>query len=389
MTLAPASPLAHARTVAVKIGSALLVDAAGPRAAWLASIAADIAALRSRGVRVLVVSSGAIALGRSVAGLGIRALKLEEAQAAAAIGQIALARAWSEALAKHGLPAGQVLLALTDTEDRRRYLNARATMGTLLKLGTVPIVNENDAVATDEIRYGDNDRLAARVAVMAGADTVVLLSDVDGLYTANPRHDPAARHIARVPAITPEVEAMAGGAASVLSRGGMRTKVEAAKIATAGGTALVIADGRNDHPLRALDEGAPHTLFEAAGDPASARKAWIGGHLGAEGALTVDAGAVQALRSGRSLLPAGVRGVEGTFRRGDTVLVRGPDGIEVARGLAAYDSGEARAVSGLRSDAIEAALGYPPRSAMVHRDDMVVRAPHAPAPSVADASASA
>ena len=277
------SPLAAHRRIAVKIGSALLVDARGLRTDWLASIAADIAALRARGTDVLVVSSGAIALGRSVAGLGLRSLKLEEAQAAAAIGQIALARAWSEALGRFELASGQVLLALTDTEDRRRYLNARATMGTLLKLGVVPIVNENDAVATDEIRYGDNDRLAARVAVMAGADAVVLLSDVDGLYTANPRVDADARHLAHVETITPQIEAMAGGAASALSRGGMRTKIEAAKIANAGGTALVIADGRGDHPLAALDRGARHTVFEAAGDPATARKAWIGGHLSGAG----------------------------------------------------------------------------------------------------------
>lgn len=368
------SPLADTRTVAVKIGSALLVDANGLRTTWLASVAADIAALRRRGVRVLVVSSGAIALGCSVAGLGTRPLRLEEAQAAAAIGQIALARAWSEALGRHGLASGQVLLALADTEDRRRYLNARATMGTLLKLGAVPIVNENDAVATDEIRYGDNDRLAARVGVMAGADAVLLLSDVDGFYTANPREDANVQHLPTVDAITPEIEAMAGGAASTLSRGGMRTKVEAAKIATAGGAALLIADGRGEHPLRALAEGARSTLFAPSPHPEPARKAWIAGHLGTSGTLIVDDGAVAALRSGRSLLPAGVTRVEGTFQRGDTLVIAGPDGIEIARGLAAYDSGEARTVAGLRSDAIEAALGYPPRSAMVHRDDMVVRA---------------
>ena len=367
------SPLAGQRTVAIKIGSALLVDQAGLRTDWLTSIAADIAALRADGARVIVVSSGAIALGRSVAGLGVRALKLEEAQAAAAIGQIALARAWSEALGQHGIEAGQVLLALTDTEERRRYLNARATMGTLLKLGAVPIVNENDAVATDEIRYGDNDRLAARVAVMAGADVLVLLSDVDGLYTANPQENADAEHIARVPRIDATIEAMAGGAASALSRGGMRTKVEAAKIASAGGTALVIADGRNHHPLHALGRNARHTLFEASNDVATARKAWIGGHLGERGTLGIDAGAVAALRAGRSLLPAGVTDVSGAFGRGDTVRVLGPDGDEVARGLVAYDADEARTIAGLRSDAIEAALGYPPRSAMIHRDDLVVR----------------
>ena len=367
------SPLAAHRRVAIKIGSALLVGPDGLRAEWLASVAADIAAMRSAGQDVIVVSSGAIALGRSVAGLGLRALRLEEAQAAAAIGQIALARAWSEALGRHGLVSGQVLLALTDTENRRRYLNARATMGTLLKLGAIPIVNENDAVATDEIRYGDNDRLAARVAVMAGADAVLLLSDVDGLYTSNPATDPRARHLPEVAAITPDIEAMAGGAASALSRGGMRTKVEAAKIATSGGAALLIADGRGGHPIRALGDGALCTRFAALDAPNPARKAWIGGHLDAAGTLVVDEGAVRALRSGRSLLPAGVTRVDGTFQRGDTLVIAGPDGVEVARGLAAYDSGEARAVAGLRSEQIEDALGYPPRSAMVHRDDMAVR----------------
>ena len=367
------SPLADARTIAIKIGSALLVDESGLRGDWLASIAADIASLRSAGSRVIVISSGAIALGRSVAQLGLRPLKLEEAQAAAAIGQIALSRAWAHALDTHAIRAGQVLLALTDTEERRRYLNARATMGTLLKLGAVPIVNENDAVATDEIRYGDNDRLAARVAVMAGADALVLLSDVDGLYTSNPREDPAAEHIPRVPRIDARIESMAGGAASALSRGGMRTKVEAAKIATAGGTALVITDGRADHSLRALSEGAKHTFFDPERDPSTARKAWIGGHLGGSGTLAIDEGAVAALREGRSLLPAGVISVTGTFRRGDTVRVLEPGGAEIARGLAAYDADEARTIAGLRSDSIEAALGYPPRSAMIHRDDLVVR----------------
>ena len=367
------SPLASRRRVAIKIGSALLVGTDGLRAAWLASVAADIAALRRAGTDVIVVSSGAIALGRAVAGLGTRTLKLEEAQAAAAIGQIALARAWSEALSAEGLVAGQVLLALGDTERRRRYLNARATMGTLLALGAVPIVNENDTVATAEIRYGDNDRLAARVATMAGADCVVLLSDVDGLYTANPQADPAARHVPHVARITSEIEAMAGGAASSLSRGGMRTKVEAAKIATAGGAALVIADGRDLHPIAALGEAARHTLFEATGDSATARKTWIAGQLEVAGALHVDAGAVGALRSGRSLLPAGVTRVDGAFSRGDTVSIHAPDGREIARGLVAYGAKDAGAIAGRRSDAIEGVLGYPPRSAMVHRDDMALR----------------
>ena len=366
-------PLAACRRVTIKIGSALLVGDDGLRHEWLRSVAADIAELRRDGADVVVVSSGAIALGRSIARLGLDTLRLEHAQAAAAIGQIALARSWSEALGEQGLDAGQVLLAPGDTEQRRRYLNARATMGTLLKLGAVPVVNENDTVATAEIRYGDNDRLAARVATMIGADMLVLLSDVDGLYTANPRSDPDARHIGDVASITADIEAMAGDAASSLSRGGMRTKVEAAKIATAGGAAMIIADGRDANPLAAIRAGARCTRFAPAPSPVTARKMWIAGHMDVPGTLSLDAGAVRALRNGRSLLPAGVTRVEGDFARGDTIALLAPDGTEVARGLAAYDANEARAIAGQRSDAIEATLGYPGRSAMVHRDDMVVR----------------
>ena len=365
--------LAGYRRATIKIGSALLVDANGLRGDWLATVAEDIATLRGNGVDVIVVSSGAIALGRSLAGLGTGALRLEEAQAAAAIGQIVLARAWSEALSRHGIATGQVLLAPADTERRRRYLNARATMGTLLKLGAVPVVNENDTVATAEIRYGDNDRLAARVAVMAGADLLVLLSDVDGLYTANPQTDPGAQHVPHVAAITPEVEAMAGGAASNLSRGGMRTKLEAAKIATTGGAAMVIADGRNAHPLGAIAGGARHTVFDPATSPANARKAWIAGHMDVTGRVTIDVGAAHALREGKSLLAAGVTGVDGDFSRGDMIALVTEGGQEIARGLSAYDAREARRIAGLRSADIEAALGYPARSAMVHRDDMAMR----------------
>lgn len=367
-----ANPLGGFRRVTIKIGSALLVDSAGLRTEWLDSVASDVAALRSSNVDVVIVSSGAIALGRSVATLDATALKLEEAQAAAAIGQIALARAWSEALGRYGLTAGQVLLAPADTERRRRYLNARATMNTLLKLNAVPVVNENDTVATSEIRYGDNDRLAARVAVMAGSDLLVLLSDVDGLYTANPQTDPSARHVPNVPRITAEVEDMAGGAASNLSRGGMRTKVQAAKIATTGGCAMVIADGRKEYPLRQLREGGRHTRFDAATSPANARKAWIAGHIDVEGTITIDGGAEAALRQGRSLLAAGVVAVGGSFTRGSTIALLDTDGHEIGRGLAAYNADDARAITGLRSSAIEAVLGHPPRSAVVHRDDLVL-----------------
>ena len=366
------TPVMGFRRITVKIGSALLVDNDGLRTGWLDSIASDIAALRGTGAEVIIVSSGAIALGRSVADFRAHALKLEEAQAAAAIGQIALARAWSEALGRYGLKAGQVLLAPADTERRRRYLNARATMNTLLKLGAVPVVNENDTVATSEIRYGDNDRLAARVAVMAGADLLVLLSDIDGLYTSNPQDDPTAKHVPHVPRVTSEIEGMAGGAASNLSRGGMRTKVQAAKIATAGGCAMMIADGRDEHPLERLRGGGRHTRFEAATSPANARKAWIAGHMDVEGSLTIDRGAEAALHQGRSLLAAGVVSADGTFSRGSTVALLDTDNNEIGRGLSAYNADDTRAIIGLRSDEIEAVLGHPPRSAVVHRDDLVL-----------------
>jgi glutamate 5-kinase len=319
-----------------------------------------------------VVSSGAIALGRSVLGLGSRVLKLEESQAAAAAGQIRLARAWDEALSAHGIRTGQILLTLGDTEERRRYLNARATIGTLLKLGAVPIINENDTVATNEIRYGDNDRLAARVATMMGGDLLVLLSDIDGLYTAPPATDPKARHIPFVAAITAEIEAMAGGAASILSRGGMRTKIDAGKIATAAGTAMMIVNGKVDGPLSALKSGARFTVFAASAKPERAYKTWIAGHLEPAGRLMLDDGAVTALLAGKSLLPAGVRKVEGRFERGDTVAILSPDGVEIARGLAAYDSGDAEKIAGKRTGDIPALIGYDARSAMVHRDDLVL-----------------
>ncbi|KSV84681.1 MULTISPECIES: glutamate 5-kinase [Sinorhizobium/Ensifer group] len=366
-------PLLKYRRVVIKIGSALLVDrATGLKKAWLDAMCTDVANLKANGVEVLVVSSGAIALGRTVLNVPAGALKLEESQAAAAVGQIALARAWSESLSTDAIVAGQVLLTLGDTEERRRYLNARATINQLLKLGAVPIINENDTVATTEIRYGDNDRLAARVATMVGADLLVLLSDIDGLYTAPPHLDPNARFLETIAEITPEIEAMAGGAASELSRGGMRTKIDAGKIATTAGCAMIIASGKPNHPLAAIEEGARSSWFAPSGSPVTARKTWIAGQLLPAGTLSVDAGAEEALRSGKSLLPAGVRDVTGSFSRGDTIAILGTSGREIARGLAGYDADEARQIAGKKSAEIAAILGYAGRAAMVHRDDMVM-----------------
>ena len=365
--------LSFFRRITVKIGSALLVDRAkGLKRDWLASLADDIGALAATGAEVLVVSSGAIALGRTVLGLQSRTLRLEESQAAAAVGQIELAGAWAEALARKNLKSGQVLVTLGDTEERRRYLNARATISTLLKLGAVPVINENDTVATSEIRYGDNDRLAARVATMMGADLLVLLSDIDGLYTAPPALDPSARFIPRVARITPEIEAMAGAAASEFSRGGMRTKLDAGKIATIAGTTMVITAGDRLNPLAAIDAGERATWFDAAPVPVRGYKTWIAGNLEPAGRVTVDAGAVRALKSGKSLLPAGVTLVSGSFARGDTVAILDPGGREIARGLVAYDAPDAVRIAGLKTAEIEAVLGYEARSAMVHRDDMVM-----------------
>ena len=361
------------RRITVKIGSALLVDrATGLKRDWLASLADDVSVLAAAGAEILVVSSGAIALGRTILGLANRVLKLEESQAAAAVGQIALAGAWSEALDRKGLKSGQILLTLGDTEERRRYLNARATIGTLLKMKAVPVINENDTVATSEIRYGDNDRLAARVATMMGADLLVLLSDIDGLYTAPPAFDAKAKFIPVVERITPDIEAMAGAAASELSRGGMRTKLDAGKIATAAGTAMIITSGSRKNPLTAMERGERFTLFQPSRNPVKGYKTWIAGNLEPAGRLTVDAGAIGALMSGKSLLPAGVKLVSGSFSRGDTVAILSPEGFEIARGLVAYDAPDAVRIAGLKTAEIEAVLGYEARSAMVHRDDLVV-----------------
>lgn len=368
-----ARPLSSFRRITVKIGSALLVDRQkGLKRAWLAALIDDIAALAAAGTDVLVVSSGAIALGRTVLGLKGRALRLEESQAAAAVGQIGLAGAWSQELARHGLTSGQVLVTLGDTEERRRYLNARATISTLLKLKAVPVINENDTVATSEIRYGDNDRLAARVATMMGADLLVLLSDIDGLYDAPPAQNPDARFIPFVERITPQIEAMAGAAASELSRGGMRTKIDAGRIATTAGTMMVITAGDRLNPLAAIDAGERATWFAASPSPVRGYKTWIAGNLEPAGRIAVDAGAVRALASGKSLLPAGVTLVSGNFARGDTVAIIDPEGREIGRGLVAYDCGDAIRIAGLRTSQIEQVLGHEARAAMVHRDDMVM-----------------
>ncbi len=362
------------RRIVVKVGSSLLVDSdkGAIRQEWLSALAEDLSSRAKDGVELIIVSSGAIALGRTVLKLPRGALRLEESQAAAAIGQIALARTWAETLARFHLTAGQVLLTLGDTEERRRYLNARSTIAKLLELGAVPIINENDTVATTEIRYGDNDRLGARVATMCSADLLVLLSDIDGLYDRPPGDGVDAKLIPVVARVSTEIEAMAGDAGSELSRGGMRTKIEAAKIATAAGTHMVIASGRELHPLRRIAEGKPCTWFLTPANPVTSRKKWIAGSLEPKGAIHLDAGAVAALRRGKSLLPAGVTRVDGSFARGDAVILRGPDGAEIARGLVAYDREDAVRLVGQNSERIEDILGYRGRSEMIHRDDLVM-----------------
>ncbi|WPZ35033.1 glutamate 5-kinase [Thalassobaculum sp. OXR-137] len=362
------------RRLVIKIGSALLVDeeTGALRRAWLDALADDVAELRRAGVEVLVVSSGAIALGRRHLGIDQVRPKLEEKQAAAATGQILLAHAYQEALARHHLTVAQILLSPDDTEQRRRHLNARATINTLLALGAVPVINENDTVATAEIRFGDNDRLGARVAQMASADTLILLSDIDGLYTADPRRDPEARHISDVEGVTSEIEAMAGAAGSGYASGGMVTKLAAAKIAGAAGCRMVIANGRDTHPIRRIIDGGRCTWFHAGASPLTARKRWIASSLAPRGQLIVDGGAIRALNAGKSLLPAGVTEVIGTFERGDLVTLHGPDRVIRGRGLVAYASDDARQIAGLKSREIEAALGYRGRDEIVHRDDLVL-----------------
>ncbi len=366
--------LASAKRLIVKIGSALLVDqeSGGIRRKWLDALADDVAALRGNGTEVILVSSGAIAVGRRHLGLETGALKLEEKQAAAATGQIRLAHAYQETLARHDITVAQILLTLDDTEERRRHLNARSTLNALLKFGAVPVINENDTVATSEIRFGDNDRLAARVAAMISADTLVLLSDIDGLYTADPRKDKTATHIAEITEMTAEIEAMAGAAPAGYSSGGMVTKLAAARIAMSAGCRMAIADGRIMNPLQAILDGGQCSWFVPASEPKTARKRWIAGALKPAGKITVDAGALSALKSGRSLLPAGVTKVEGKFERGDSVIVTDPDGNEVARGLSAYSARDAKLIMGHKSREIADLLGYRGRDEMIHRDDLVL-----------------
>jgi len=379
--LTPAAALAAAKRLVVKIGSALLVGEDGEiDRAWLDAMVDDLARCRARRQEVIVVSSGAIAVGRRHLGLRGRALRLEEKQAAAATGQIRLAHAYQEALARHGITVAQILLTLEDTEERRRHLNARATFAQLLRLGAVPVVNENDTIATAEIRFGDNDRLAARVVQMASADMLLLLSDIDGLYSADPRHDSAARHIPLVRDLGPEIEGMAGSAPPGYSSGGMVTKLAAARIAMQAGCHMLIAEGRpkvpkvNDiaGPLAAIEAGARATLFLPHSEPRSARKAWIAGAVNPAGALIVDDGATRALRSGKSLLPAGIVAVEGAFERGDCVVIRTRGGIEAGRGLSAYAAADIRLIAGHKSGEIATILGYRGRDEIIHRDDLVL-----------------
>jgi len=368
------SPLAAARRVVVKVGSALLVDQEMGRLnrSWLESLIEDLVRLRRRGQQVILVSSGAIALGRRQLGLPRGALRLEESQAAAAVGQIRLAHAYKELLEERDITVAQVLLTLEDSERRRRFLNARATLESLLALGALPVINENDTVATAEIRYGDNDRLAARVAQMTGADCLVLLSDVEGLFTADPHRDPGAEFIDRVLRVTPEIEAMAGRSASAVGSGGMTTKLLAAKIALSAGCHMCIAAGLHRHPVRRIEEGARCTWFVPSSSPIAARKAWIAGTLRPAGAIAIDAGALRALKEGKSLLPAGVIRALGRFDRGDTVSVLGPDGAEIARGIIAYSDTDVARIMGRQSAEIERLLGFRGRDELIHRDDLVI-----------------
>lgn len=366
--------LATGKRVVVKIGSSLLVDQENGTVhrKWLQALAQDIAVLSARGQEVIIVSSGAIAVGRRHLNLPPGALKLDENQAAAATGMVRLAHAYQEVMAEHDLTVAQVLLTLDDSEDRRRYINARNTLEALIRLGAVPLINENDTVATDEIRFGDNDRLAARVAAMVSADILVLLSDIDGLYSADPRQNPGLTVIPEVTEITPEIEAMAGEAPQGDSRGGMVTKLAAAKVCLANGCRMVITDGGEMHPLKRLEDGAVATWFLPQVTPKGARKRWIAGVLSPAGALVLDDGAVRALGSGKSLLPAGVIGIEGDFQRGDAVVLKTADGTELGRGLVAYSAEDARRIMGYKTSEIETLLGYRGRDEMIHRDDLAV-----------------
>ncbi|HTW75312.1 MAG TPA: glutamate 5-kinase [Steroidobacteraceae bacterium] len=372
-----ATPLTEARRVVVKVGSALLADARSGRLnrAWLKTLIADLLRLRRRGQQVILVSSGAVALGRRDLGLSDGALRLEESQAAAAVGQIRLAHAYKELLEAVGVTVAQILLTLEDSEQRPRYLNARATLEALLRLQALPVINENDTVATAELRYGDNDRLAARVAQMASADCLVLLSDVEGLYTADPNRRPDAQFIERVLRITPEIEAMGGRSSSAVGSGGMATKIAAARIAVNAGCHLCIASGHHRHPIRRIEGGARCTWFIPSATPLAARKQWIAGTLRPAGALHIDAGALRALRSGKSLLPAGVTATLGRFESGDTVSVLSADGAEVARGISAYSDSDAARIIGRQSGEIEELLGFRGREEMIHRDDLVILHP--------------
>ncbi len=370
MTKTPA--FASAKRIVIKIGSSLLAESARLRRSWLDSMAEDIAALHTAGKEVILVSSGAVALGRPLIGLGQGRLSLDEKQAAAAAGQPLLMQAWQQALGKHDIQAAQLLLTLDDSEDRSRYLNARTTFTTLLKHRLIPIVNENDTVATAELKFGDNDRLAARVAVMVGADLLILLSDIDGLYDKNPSVHKDAKRIAKVERITPAILAMAGGAASSVSNGGMKTKLEAGQMASAAGCRMVIAKGVEKHPLSALFSGAPHTLFEATTKPQLARKDWIASAVKLKGAVTIDVGAEKALKAGKSLLPAGVIAVEGSFASGDTIAVKNSEGETIAKGISAYSAAETRKIYGKKSNELEAILGYAPRDTLIHRDHLAM-----------------
>jgi len=372
--LQQSTALKDGKRIVIKIGSALLVNEAQGtiHRTWLESLAQDVAQCRKRGQEIVIVTSGAIAVGRGHLDLPTGKLRLDEKQAAAACGNIRLAHAYQEVLHHHDLSVAQILVTLEDSENRRRYINARNTVETLLRVGAIPLINENDTVATDEIRFGDNDRLAARVAAMISADTLILFSDIDGLYTADPGKDPSAKFIPVVKSITPDIEAMAGGSGSAVGTGGMTTKIAAAKIALNAGCRMVITKGQRMNPVQALEQDAKATWFLPSHTPGRARKRWISGSLKPAGTIIVDAGALKALQDGKSLLPIGVKDVLGDFERGEAVKVQDSDGIEIARGLIAYGSEDARKIVGVRSSEIETRLGYQGRDEMIHRDHLVV-----------------